>query len=57
MWSKTAIQKIGIFDILKEEVALYDYYIRTFDVLTKNEINTSFSDGQFKKTVNYYFAI
>ena len=38
MWSKNAIKKIGIFDILKEEVALYDYYIRTFDVLTKNEI-------------------
>jgi len=38
MWSKIAIKKIGLLDILKEEVALYDYYIRTFDVLTKNEI-------------------
>lgn len=38
MWSKEAITKIGFLDILKKDVALYDYYIRTFDILKKNEI-------------------
>lgn len=38
MWSKRAIEKIGYFDEKKENSALLDYYLRTYDILGENNI-------------------
>jgi hypothetical protein len=38
MWSKSSIQRIGLFDENKEYAAVYDYYLKTFMVLKETQI-------------------
>lgn len=38
MWSKTAIETLGLFDEKKEYATLYDYYLKTFMLLTETQI-------------------
>ena len=38
MWTKEAIHKIGFFNNSKGDSALLDYYLRTYDILSEDNI-------------------
>ena len=57
MWTKEAIHKIGFFNNSKGDSALLDYYLRTYDILSEDNIgyiNTPLYFCTCKKQTNVY---